>query len=85
MAVIDVCSIRDVFEVLERGDAAGVADDSLASVVLGLQVLQNWVEAKAAVLEERTHACTGGAGRGAGETGSGVASHARNACRRGGG
>ena len=27
----------------------GVDDDSLASVVLGLQVLQNWVEAKAAV------------------------------------
>ena len=48
--------MRDVFEVLERDEAAGVDDDSLASVVLGLQVLQNWVEAKAAVLEERTHA-----------------------------
>ena len=49
MAVREVSSIRDVFEVLERDDAAGVDDDSLASVVLGLQVLQNWVEAKAAV------------------------------------
>ena len=92
MAVMEVSSIRDVFEGLERGDPAGVHDDSLASVVLGLQVLQNWVEAKAAVwvaefqqrgvwaadgsrsvsswVEERSHTP---AGRGAGETWSGVA------------
>ena len=49
MAAVEVSSIRDVFEALERDDPAGVDDESLASVVLGLQVLQNWVEARAAV------------------------------------
>ena len=49
MAVREESSIRDVVLVLERDHPAGVDDDSLASVVLGWQVLQNWVEAKAAV------------------------------------
>ena len=43
------CSIRVVFEALRDVDPVSVDDDSLAAVVLGSQLLQNWVEARSSV------------------------------------
>lgn len=49
MAVAEILSLEDVFEVLRDVDPASVDAECLASMVLGLQPLQNWVEGRAAV------------------------------------
>ena len=79
MAVVEVSSIRDVFEVLER-EGGGLGSGIPAAWGLGW----GWVPV-GVLVGGGTHPHTSGAGRGAGETWSGVASHARNACRGGGG
>ena len=49
MAVAEILSIEDEFEVLRDVDPASVDAECLASMVLGLQPLQNWVEGRAAL------------------------------------